>query len=106
MVSDSMVNTAKWCDEHVNGSIIGDHFAYDMIGSWAYKNVSGYDFETWYQTRNNEILKTYDYLIFSPWDTVTYLDTFREPIDPFELIPDDLDIVYTSGDLIVYSIQR
>jgi len=106
MVSDSMVNTAYWCKEYVNGSIIGDHFAYDMVGSWGYKNVAGSDFQAWYQTKDNEYLKGYDYLIFSPWDTVTYLDTFRVPIDPYTLLPDNLSLVYTSGDLVIYRIPH
>lgn len=100
--SDSMINTATWCNEHLSGSIMGDHFAYDVVGTWGYKEITG-DFFYWYQTKNDQYLKTFDYVIFSPWDEVTYLDTIRQPIDPLRFLPQDLDIVYASGDFLVYN---
>jgi hypothetical protein len=104
--SDSMVNTAHWCNAYLNGSIIGDNLAYDSVGSWGYKEVYQYSFIQWYRTKDNEILRKFDYIILSPWDTVTYSDTFREPIDPFALLPENVSITYSSGDLIVYDISR
>jgi len=100
--SDSMVITAHWCDVSLNGSIIGDNLAYNLIGSWGYKEVHQWSFTRWYQTKNNEILRRFDYIILSPWDTVTYSDTFREPIDPFSRLPKGLSVVYSSGDFVVY----
>lgn len=100
--SDSMVNTAHWCNTHLNGSILGDNLAYCSVASWGYKEVDQYAFNMWYRTKNNELLRNFDYIILSPWDTVTYSDIFRKPIDPFALLPEILSVVYSSGDLIVY----
>jgi hypothetical protein len=102
MYSNSMIYTAQWCDSYLNGSIIGDNLAHDVIGSYGNKEISSYSFIMWYETKNNDILTNFDYIILSPWDTVTYSDTFREPIDPFTPLPETLDIVYASGDFIVY----
>jgi len=102
--SDSMVSTARWCGVHLNGSIIGDNLAYNSVGSWGCKEVYQYSFIQWYRTKDNEILRKFDYIILSPWDPVTYSDTFREPIDPFALLPETLSMVYSSGDLVVYRI--
>jgi hypothetical protein len=102
MYSDSMVNTAQWCRDQLNGSILGDHFAYDMVGSWGYKEVDVWSFEEWYRTNDSRILSMFNYIILSPLDTVTYLDTFREPIDPFAMLPADMNVIYNSGDFVVY----
>lgn len=102
--SDSMVSTAEWCNVYLNGPIIGDNLAYNSVGSWGRMEVYQYSFIHWYRTKDNEILTKFHYIILSPWDTVTYSDTFREPIDPFSLLPEDLNIVYSSGDLVVYHI--
>lgn len=102
MFSDSMVNTANWCNTHLTGSILGDNLAHDTVASWAYKEVDQYTFTVWYQTGNNKLLRDFNYIILSPWDTVTYSDTFREPIDPFARLPKGLSVVYMSGDLVVY----
>ena len=104
MYSDSMINTAQWCKTYLNGSVFGDNLAHDVVGSWGYKEISAYIFVTWYQTKNNELLRNFDYIILSPWDTVTYSSTFRKPIDPFTPLPKVLDVIYSSGDLIVYHI--
>jgi len=102
--SDSMVETGIWCNSYLkNGSIIGDNLAYNFIGSWGYKEVDGYAFSVWYVTKDSSILRKFDYIILSPWDTTTYSDTFRKPIDPFTLLPKEINIIYTSGDLTIYN---
>jgi hypothetical protein len=102
MMSDSMVNTAMWCKERANGSFFGDNLAYSVIGSWGLKEMSTSEYVTWYQTENNEILKDYDFLVFSPLDKVTYSDIFRQPTDPFAILPMNLSIIYASGDFLIY----
>lgn len=100
--SDSMVNTAEWCNVKVNGSILGDTLAYNFIGSWGRKNIEEYIFYLWYQTGDNELAQKFEYIILSPWDTVTYGTFTRKPINPFALLPKGLNIVYASPDFIVY----
>jgi hypothetical protein len=102
MVSDSMVNTALWCREYALGTFFGDNLAHDTVGSWGRKDIDQYTFEMWYQTKDNAIIKRFTFLVFSPWDTTTYSDTFRKPTDPFSLLPSNLNIVYSSRDLTVY----
>jgi len=102
-VSDSMLNTGLWCKKYANGSFFGDNLAFAMIGSWGLKQMDSYNYTRWYQTKNNEILKDYDFLAFSPLDTVTYSDTFRTPTDPFALLPTNLSIIYSSGDFVIYN---
>ena len=102
MFSDSMVNTAYWCNANLNGSILADNLAYCSVGSWGYQEVDEYTFLEWYRTKNNELLSGFDYIILSPWDKVTYSDAFRVPIDPFALLPEGLNVIYSSGDLVVY----
>ena len=102
MFSDSMVNTAYWCNANLNGSILADNLAYCSVGSWGYQEVDEYTFIEWYRTKNNELLSGFDYIILSPWDKVTYSDAFRELIDPFALLPEGLNVIYSSGDLVVY----
>jgi hypothetical protein len=103
VVSDSMVNTGLWSKEYANGSFFGDDLAFSMIGSWGLKQMDSYNYSRWYQTKNNEILKDYDFLAFSPLDRVTYSDTFRTLTDPFALLPMNLCIIYSSGDFVIYT---
>jgi hypothetical protein len=103
VVSDSMINTGLWSKEYANGSFFGDDLAFSMIGSWGLKQMDSYNYSRWYQTKNNEILKDYDFLAFSPLDRVTYSDTFRTLTDPFALLPMNLSIIYSSGDFVIYT---
>jgi len=100
--SDSMVKTGLWSGLYLNGTIIGDNLAYNFVGSWGYKEVDSYAFVSWYITKDDKILKNFNYIILSPWDKSTYSDTFREPIDPFAALPRDLNVIYSSEDLVMY----
>lgn len=104
MFSDSMVNTGIWCNQTLNPimRIIGDNLGYSAVGSWGYKEVDQYAFNSWYKSKNSTLLNNVDYIILSPWDTVTYSDSFRIPIDPFSYLPENITVVYSSGDLNVY----
>ena len=101
--SDSMINTAYWCSDYVNGSILGDHFAFDIIGSWARYEIDTEPFFIWYETHDDRLVMRYDYIIVSPWIKVTVLDTYREPIDPFPMLDESFNIIYDSGDFLIYN---
>lgn len=101
--SDSMINTAYWCSDYLNGSILGDHFAFDIIGSWGYYEIDSEPFFIWYETHDDSLVMGYDYIIVSPWIKVTVLDTYREPIDPFPMLDESFNVVYDSGDFLIYN---